>query len=82
MSCCVPTSAVALAGQSGYSVYKYVPYGAVDEVLPYLARRVEENKGLFENLAKEKRLMRAEWWRRIKHFDWFYRPPHVKSSAS
>jgi len=67
-------------GQAGYSVYKYVPYGPVEEVLPYLTRRVVENKGILK-VDKEKKMMATELWRRLKTFDWFYQPQSRVSAA-
>jgi proline dehydrogenase len=52
-------------GGSGYLVYKNVPYGPVEEVLPYLSRRANENRGIFDKVNKEKRLLASEIKRRL-----------------
>lgn len=49
---------------AGYNVVKYVPYGAVKTVMPYLFRRAEENSSVKGQSSRELMLIRAERRRR------------------
>lgn len=48
----------------GYNVAKYLPYGPVMEVMPYLLRRAEENSSAQNQSARELQLLRDELRRR------------------
>lgn len=52
-------------GQNGFRAYKYVPYGEVGEVMPYLVRRAKENSAITGGAAKELQMIRAELKRRV-----------------
>lgn len=67
------TSALG-AGQAGFPVYKYVPYGPVMEVLPYLSRRAQENSGLMKGAQRERQLLWQELMRRVRTGDLFHQP--------
>lgn len=49
---------------SGYKVSKYVPYGPVLSVIPYLTRRAQENSGMAGQMGRELALIEAEIKRR------------------
>jgi len=49
---------------AGYNAVKYVPYGPVKAVIPYLIRRAEENTAIAGQTSRELTLIRKEMKRR------------------
>jgi proline dehydrogenase len=50
--------------KAGYSVCKYLPFGPIKEVIPYLMRRAQENSSVNEQTGRELRLIKQEIERR------------------
>ncbi len=50
--------------KEGYNVAKYVPFGPVRDVMPYLIRRAEENTSVAGQTNRELKLLQAERKRR------------------
>ncbi len=49
---------------AGYRVGKYMPYGTVQEVIPYLIRRAQENTSVTGDMSREYQLLEKEMKRR------------------
>jgi proline dehydrogenase len=52
---------------SGFNVSKYLPFGPLEEVIPYLMRRARENSSLSGQTGRELELLEKEWNRRKIH---------------
>ena len=50
--------------KEGFNVAKYLPYGPVKHVLPYLFRRAEENTSVEGQTSRELSMIREELKRR------------------
>ncbi len=50
--------------QAGYCVAKYVPYGPVKDVVPYLIRRAQENTAVVGDMSRELGFIKQEMKRR------------------
>jgi proline dehydrogenase len=53
--------------KAGYSVSKYLPFGPIKDVVPYLMRRAQENSSVSGQMGRELGLLKKEINRR-KHF--------------
>lgn len=51
--------------QQGFSASKYLPFGPIKDVIPYLMRRAQENTSVSGQTGRELSLLRAELKRRL-----------------
>ena len=51
--------------KEGYNVSKYLPFGPIKDVIPYLMRRAEENSSVNGQTSRELLFIRQELARRM-----------------
>ena len=49
---------------AGYNVSKYLPYGPIEDVIPYLIRRAQENSSMTGEMGRELKMVQKEVSRR------------------
>jgi proline dehydrogenase len=50
---------------AGFNVSKYLPFGPIEEVIPYLMRRAQENSSISGQTSRELDLIKKECNRRV-----------------
>lgn len=53
-----------------FQVLKYIPYGPIHEVMPYLIRRAQENSAVLGNTTSQLNILRKELIRRVRDALW------------
>ena len=53
-------------GNEGFTIYKSLPFGSIENTLMYLARRAHENRSVAQRTAFERKLIRNELKQRVK----------------
>jgi hypothetical protein len=51
--------------KSDFKVYKSTPYGPLEKVVPYLARRASENRSVLKGAREERIMLRKELFSRL-----------------
>lgn len=51
--------------RNGFKVFKYLPFGPINEVIPYLLRRAQENASAFQLARSEASSIKSELYSRI-----------------
>jgi proline dehydrogenase len=69
-------------GNAGYAVYKYVPYGPVGDVIPYLVRRAQENGDLMAGSYRELELMKQAMLSRSIMAPWAFPALYTVAAAA
>ena len=61
-------TSLSLPPSVNISIVKYVPYGGLHEVIPYLVRRAEENRGMLRGSILEREALYDEMKRRVMEY--------------
>lgn len=75
------TTTYALA-KEGFGAFKYIPYGPVREVMPYLIRRAQENSTVMDGVSQEQNALYDELRRRFMPASLLKSPPKTTLPVS